>query len=143
MGSITVVLADDDAQMRHTLTSMLHTDPRFEVIGHAANGADLLEVVALSRPHVALVDVQMPGGGPGLVRSLVDGFPLVAIAVSAETAPSIVLGMLRAGARGYLTKGRIGASLPDLVSRCAHGEVILATPTGAEVLRQLISVRIR
>jgi DNA-binding NarL/FixJ family response regulator len=143
MGSIKVVVADDDALMRHTLTSMLHTDPRFDVVGHAANGPDLLEVTALSRPHVALVDVQMPGGGPELVRALADGPPVVAVVVSAETSPTTVLAMLRAGARGYLTKGRLGASLPDLVARCAHGEVVIGTPTGAEALRQLLSVRVR
>jgi len=59
--------------------------------------------------------------------------------VSAETAPQTLLGVLHAGARGYLVKGRIGGSLPDLVARCAQGEVVLATPTGAEVLRQLIT----
>lgn len=141
MGSIKVALADDDARMRETLTAMLLTDPRFEVVGQAAGGDELLEVVALVRPHVALVDVQMPGGGPDLVRSLAAGPAVVPVVVSAETAPAIVLGMLRAGARGYLTKGRIGASLADLVARCAYGEVIIATPTGAEALRQLLSTR--
>ncbi len=143
MGSITVVVADDDGTMRATLTEMLQTDPRFEVVGEAATGPALLDLAALGRPHVALIDVHMPGGGPELVRALLDGPPIVPVVITSETAPSTVLAMLRAGARGYLTKGRLGACLPDLVARCAYGEVVLATPTGAEVLRQLLSVRVR
>ena len=140
MRPITVVVADDDTDMREALTEMLRTDSRFEVVGQATTGPDLLEVAALTRPQVALVDVHMPGGGAELVRALLDGPPIVPLVISSETAPSTVLAMLRAGARGYLAKGRLGACLPDLVARCANGEVILGTPTGAEVLRQLLSV---
>ena len=143
MGSIKVVVADDDDSMRHTLTALLHSDPRFEVVGHAATGADLVEVVAQTVPHVALVDVRMPGGGDEAVRALDSGPALVVIAVSAETSPQVLISMLRAGARGFLVKGRLGSSLPDLVARCAYGEVVLASPTGAEVLRQLVSGRVR
>lgn len=143
MAAITVAIADDDAQVRHALTSLLLTDPRFDVVGHADNGADLLELVALGRPHVALVDVQMPGGGPELVSALQDGPPVVPVVVSSETSPSVVAAMLRAGARGFLGKGRLGTSLPDLVARCAYGEVVIASPTASEALRQLMSVRVR
>lgn len=143
MRTITVVVGDDDATVRHTLTDLLHTDPRFEVIGHADSGATLLEVVALTRPQVALVDVRMPGGGVEAARALAAGPPVVVVAVTAESSVSTVLGMLRSGVRGYLVKGRIGANLPDLVARCAAGEIVLATPTGAEAMRQLVSGRVR
>ena len=45
--------------------------------------------------------------------------------------------MLRAGVVGYLVKGRIGAALPDVLARCAAGEVVLAVPCGAEALHEL------
>jgi hypothetical protein len=45
--------------------------------------------------------------------------------------------MLRAGAVSYLAKGRLG-ELPDMVARCAGGEVVLAVPSGAEALKQLM-----
>lgn len=143
MGSITVVVADDDDTVRHTLSALLHTDPRFEVVGHAATGEELAQVTAQARPHVVLVDVHMPGGGIEAARSLAQGPPVVVVAVSAETSVQTVLGMIRSGVRGYIVKGRIGDSLPDLVARCAYGEVVLATPTGAEVMRQLVSGRVR
>lgn len=142
MGSITVVVADGDEAMRHALTTMLRTDARFDVVGQVATGAGLVEAVREWRPHVVLVDVKMPGGGAEALAALSQGPPAVPIVVTAETAPATVLGALRAGARGYLAKGRLGSHLPDLVARCAYGEVVLAVPTGAEALRQLLSGRV-
>lgn len=143
MGSIKVVVADDDDSIRHTVTALLHSDPRFEVVGHAGSGASLLEVSALTQPDVVLLDVRMPGGGVEAARSLARDRSVVLIAVSTETSVDTVVAMLRAGARGYLLKGRIGASLPDLVARCAHGEVMLAVPTAALAMRRLMSGRFR
>lgn len=138
-----VAIADDDATMRLTLAAMLRTDERFEVVGTASTGTELLALVQQHRPQVALVDLRMPAGGADLVAALQGGPPVVTLVVSAETAPSTVAAVLRAGARGYLAKGRISHCLPDFVWRSAHGEVILAVPTGAEVLRLLMSVGVR
>ncbi len=143
MQRIRVALADDDAVMRKTLAATLRTDERYEVVAVASSGDELLELVRTVRPHVALVDLRMPGGGPELLEALRDGPPVVAVVVSAETSPSTVVSVLRAGARGYLAKGRIGHCLPDFVWRSAQGEVVLAVPTGAEVLRQLLLVGVR
>lgn len=143
MESIKIVIADDDEDMRHALTSMLHSDPRFDVVGHADSGQTLVEVTALTRPHVALVDVRMPGGGAEAVRAVTTAHPTVVVVVSAEPGPRTVAEMVRAGARGYLLKGNLGSSLPDLVARCVAGEVVLAVPTGAEALRQIMGRPLR
>jgi two-component system nitrate/nitrite response regulator NarL len=63
--------------------------------------------------------------------------PPIIIAVSASTEPSTVIAMLRAGATGYLAKGRLGHWLPEMVARCADGQVMLAVPQAAGVLRAL------
>ncbi len=60
------------------------------------------------------------------------------VALTAETSPDVIEAMLRAGAVGYFAKGRIGATLGDLVSRVYDGEVILATPTAGLALRRLL-----
>lgn len=139
MGAIRVAVADDDRQMREVLTAMLLTDPRFDLAGEAGSGEELLAIVVRDRPDVALVDVRMPGGGTELVSTLRDGHAVVPVVVSSETSPTVAAAMLRAGARGFLTKGRLGASLPELVARCAEGEVVIASPSGSEVLRRLAS----
>src|SRR5207342_127456 len=142
MSRIRVVIADDDVGIRSALEDVLDDDPRFNVVGSVATGGELRALVRSVAPDVALLDIRMPGGGPEAARALLeDGLssgrrPLVVIAVSAHTGVANVVSMLRAGAVGYLAKGRL-AALPDLVARCADGEVMLAVPGAAEALRQL------
>ncbi len=143
MGSIKVVVADDDDSMRHTATALLHSDPRFEVVGHADSGPSLLDVTALTLPHVVLLDVRMPGGGVKLAQCLAANHHVVVVVVSAESSVDTVVAMLRAGVRGYLAKGLIGASLPDFIARCAHGEVMLAVPSAGQAMRRVTSGRFR
>ena len=94
---------------------------------------------------MVLLDVRMPGGGAEAARALRAtastngggaGAPAV-VAVSAHTGTATVVAMLQAGAVGYLAKGRL-ADLPDLVARCAAGEVVLAVPSAADALDQLV-----
>lgn len=143
MGMIKVVVADDDDTVRHHLTALLHSDPRFEVAGHADTGPSLLEVMALTQPDVVLLDVRMSGGGVKIARWLAASHQVVVVVVSAETSVETVVAMLRAGVRGYLAKGLIGASLPDFVARCAHGEVMLAVPTAGQAMSRVTSGRFR
>ena len=60
------------------------------------------------------------------------------MAVTADTSPEVIDAMLRAGAVGYLAKGRIGATLPDLLFRVFDGELIVAVPTAGLALRRLL-----
>ncbi len=59
---ISVVVADDDPGFCEALVDVLAADPRFEVVGTAATGEDLVDLVALTDPQVVLLDVQMPAG---------------------------------------------------------------------------------
>jgi len=136
MPQITVVVADDDETIRAVLSEVMGSDDRFTVVGQAADGVELLDVVERTDPDVVLLDVRMPSGGVTAARALQD-LPVVVVAVSAETSPDTVAALLRAGVRGYFAKGRLGPTLPDQVSRCLSGEMILAVPTAAEAVRRL------
>ena len=59
--AVRVVLADDEALLRRGLKVLLEADGRVEVVGEAADGAELVEAVLAHLPDVVLVDVQMPG----------------------------------------------------------------------------------
>jgi DNA-binding NarL/FixJ family response regulator len=143
--TIRVALGDNDDAFRHAAVGLLEADPRIEVVGAAADGHELLELASSTEPDVILIDVRMPAGGPIGARALVDQAaapgrrtqPLV-VALSAETSPDVIESMLRAGAVGYLAKGRIGSSLSDLVARVYQGEVILAAPTAGLALRRVL-----
>lgn len=142
MDAIRVVLADDDAAMREALALAIDSDHRFELVGQAATGPQLVELVLDTDPHLALVDVRMPGGGAAACRAILEDPRLQRcpelVAVSANVDPRTVLSMLRAGATSFLGKGELGASLPDLLHRCAGGQVVLAVPRASLVLAELL-----
>jgi DNA-binding NarL/FixJ family response regulator len=133
-----VVVADDDDAVRAALVDSLRTDPHFTVLAAVSSGSELLDACESLQPDVALVDVHMPGGGAQAVRALVQqaSCPVV-IAISASVTMGTIMPILRAGATGYLSKGSLGGSLPDLVARCAKGQAVLAVPGGGAILRAL------
>ncbi|GAW50389.1 MULTISPECIES: response regulator [unclassified Nocardioides] len=151
MRIIRVVIGDDDRAFREAVSDVLTDDPRFAVVAAVATGAELRTVASETRPDVALVDIRMPGGGAAAVRGLIEDaraaaaardlarVPIAVIAVSAHSGAHDVRAVVAAGASGYLAKGTLGATLPDLVFRCASGEVILAVPTGATALTALVA----
>ena len=59
--SIRIALVDDQAMVRAGFRMILESEPDFTVVGEAADGADAVQMVARSQPHVVLMDVRMPG----------------------------------------------------------------------------------
>ena len=139
MRRIRVLIADDHSEMLSALASVLEDDRRFAVVGTATTGADALRLAAETPVDLALLDVHMPDGGPATAEAMTAlPRPPAVVAISAQAGAGVVEEMLRAGAVGYLTKGRVGDSLPDLLVRCVEGEVVLATPAGAGALRAVL-----
>jgi DNA-binding NarL/FixJ family response regulator len=126
MRRIRTIVADDHPEVVSALVSALVDDPRFTVVGTAGTGPEAERVITETEADVVLLDVHMPGGGAPAARAIMAlAKPPVVVAVSAQSSPVAVEEMLEAGAAGYLTKGRIGYLLPDLVVRCLDGEVVL------------------
>ncbi len=138
MSPLRVIIADDHPHVLAAMVRAVQADARFELVGTATNGEQALILATEHEVDVALLDVRMPGGGPALVEAFhaLRSSPTV-VAVSAESAVGTVAAMVRAGAVGYLAKGHIGDSLPDVLARCAAGEVVLATGSAAAALRML------
>jgi DNA-binding NarL/FixJ family response regulator len=126
MRRIRTVVADDHPDMVSALVSALEGDSRFTVVATALSGPEAERVARRTSPDVVLLDVRMPGGGAVAARAITAlPRPPVVVAVSAYSSPTAVEEMMGAGAAGYLTKGRIGSLLPDLVARCVDGELVL------------------
>jgi DNA-binding NarL/FixJ family response regulator len=86
----------------------------------------------------------MPCGGGTLARSLAALTPAPAVvAISAQSASSLVEELVRAGVVGFVTKGRVGDGLGDLLVRCAEGEVMLCSSTAATALRSVLQSPLR
>ena len=139
MRRIRVLVADDHPAMLSALVRVLEEDRRFVVVGTATDGDETMVRGEALRPDLVLLDVNMPCGGPPLARSLTALTPRPAVvAISAQSASSLVEEMVRAGVVGFVTKGRVGDGLGDLLVRCAEGEVVLASSTAANALRSVV-----
>lgn len=139
-----VLVADDDELFRTALVDVVDADPRFEVVGSRESGADVVEAVRRCGAELVLLDVDMPEGGATAARALQLAVEqgvlarLCVVALSAHASTTTVVGLLRAGAVGYLVKGQQPHDLTDLLQRCVGGQVLVAAPTGAAALRLLV-----
>lgn len=123
-----VVLADDHLLILAALRALLDRQPDIEVVGEAANGAELLDVVAAQVPDVVVMDIAMPVlNGVEVAKRLGAAHPGVRMLVlSAHADKRYVLGMLGAGAKGYLVKAAAGDELPRAIRAVAAGDMYLS-----------------
>ena len=130
-----VAIADDHALVRRGLVELLSETGDLDVVGEAASGDELLALVRDTRVDVAVVDMNMPGpGGLDLVKSLQAEHPALPVLVlSAHPEDQYAVRVVRAGARGYLTKESAEADLVEAIRRVAAGKRFL-TPALAEAL---------
>ncbi|HEY7400171.1 MAG TPA: EAL domain-containing protein [Actinomycetota bacterium] len=106
MAPITVLVAEDEPQVREVLQALIATDRGLQFVGAAEEAESAIRLAADRRPDVALVDVRMPGGGGvRAAREIVRRSPPTkVIAVSAFEDAETILSMLHAGARFYVSK---------------------------------------
>ncbi|MFI6477867.1 response regulator [Nonomuraea sp. NPDC050663] len=134
---IRVAIVDDDALVRAGLSMILGGVADVEVVGEAADGAEVPRLVALHKPDVVLMDIRMPE---------VDGLTATEALRAAPAPPEVVvlttfhadaqvLRALRAGAAGFLLKDIPPVELVEAIRRVSRGEPILSPV----VTRQLIT----
>lgn len=133
----TVLIVDDHSIFRSGLRADL--DETVDVLGEAADVDDAVAQIAALRPEVVLLDVHLPGGAGGggaevLRRSaaLLEATRFLALSVS-DSAEDVV-GVIRAGARGYITKGSSGAEVSRAVTAVASGDAVFSPRLAGFVL---------
>jgi DNA-binding NarL/FixJ family response regulator len=106
------------------------------VVGEADEVGAAVELIAEREPDVVLLDVHLPdGGGQAVIQAVVPDHPTVRfLALSVSDAPEDVIGIIRAGARGYVTKAISGAELVDAVRRVAGGDAVFSPRLAGFVL---------
>ncbi|HEX9854727.1 MAG TPA: response regulator transcription factor [Acidimicrobiia bacterium] len=109
---------------------------QFDVVGSASDVDAAIDGIRTQAPDVVLVDVHMPGGGGhAIVRNVMESNPGVRfLALSVSDAPEDVIAMIRAGARGYVTKSIAPADLVDAVARVAAGDAVFSPRLAGFVL---------
>jgi two-component system, NarL family, response regulator LiaR len=107
MSTISIVLADDHQVVTHSLKAYLESFSDLKVIGIASTGEELLARLDEWRPQVILQDLLMPGGIDGIetTRRVLQRHPEIAVvALTASIDEARMIGVLRAGALGYVRK---------------------------------------
>lgn len=139
MSLIRVVLVEDHRIVRQGLRSILDPDPRFEVVGEAANGADALPVVTEQQPDVVLLDLKLPDmSGVELCQRIVQASPKTAVLIlTAFIDRNLVNACLQAGARGYLLKDAENLRLREQLLSVVQGHAAL-DPRAADVLAEYV-----
>src|SRR3954464_3139640 len=107
-----------------------------EVVGEAGTVREAVDGIKAALPDVVLLDVHMPdGGGVAVLEAVRTAAPDVRfLALSVSDAAEDVIGVIRAGARGYVTKTISGADLADAIRRVADGDAVFSPRLAGFVL---------
>jgi DNA-binding NarL/FixJ family response regulator len=110
--------------------------PWVEVIGDSGDVEGAVQVIEELEPDVVLLDVHMPGGGGAeVIRRVAASRPAVRfLALSVSDAAEDVIALIRAGARGYVTKTISGPQLTDAVRRVREGDAVFSPRLAGFVL---------
>lgn len=145
--TIRVVLVEDHALFRAGVRAEL-SDPALggdrpagddravEIVGEAGSVEDAVATIRSTRPDVVLLDVHLPGGGGQVVIATVaeDPDPPRFLALSVSDAAEDVIAVVRAGARGYVTKTISAAELLDAIDRVHGGDAVFSPRLAGFVL---------
>lgn len=135
-----VFLVDDHAMFRTGVRAEL--SPYVDVVGEAGTVAEAVAQIIAIEPDVVLLDVHMPDGGG---RAVLDGVlrgrgrparatPVRFLALSVSDAAEDVIGLIRAGARGYVTKTISPEELASAIRRVADGDAVFSPRLAGFVL---------
>jgi DNA-binding NarL/FixJ family response regulator len=132
--TVRVVLVDDHRLLRSGVRAELGAG--VEVVGEAGDVDEAVAVLRAVRPDVVLLDVHLPGGGGAeVIRMMRAEQPALRfLALSVSDAAEDVIGLVRAGARGYVTKAVDGTALTDAVLRVADGDAVFGPKLAGFVL---------
>ncbi|MER6513033.1 MAG: response regulator transcription factor [Nonomuraea sp.] len=129
-----VLIVDDHRLFRSGVRAELGDS--IEVVGEAEDVETAVKAIAEHQPDVVLLDVHMPGGGGQEVlrRVLSTGSQVRFLALSVSDAAEDVIGVIRGGARGYVTKNISGKELTDAIRRVADGDAVFSPRLAGFVL---------
>jgi DNA-binding NarL/FixJ family response regulator len=129
-----VLIVDDHAMFRAGVRAELAASPSVEVVAEAEDVDTAVAAVVAHAPEVVLLDVHLPGGGGAEVMRRVGPSASRFLALSVSDAAEDVIGTIRAGARGYVTKTIMGPELVDAIARVAGGDAVFSPRLAGFVL---------
>ena len=119
---IKVLIVDDHSGVRTGIKNLLRTAKDIVVVGEGVNGAEAIELVAVKKPDILLLDIELPDQrGDVVMRHIHNTQPdMKVLAVSSYSDRDYILGMLENGAAGYITKDEAPMMLLDAIRSIIH-----------------------
>ena len=121
------MIADDHAMLRETWKTLLHQNPAFSVIAECINGAEAIEFAQTHNPDIIFMDINMsPVNGFEATREitrLIPGIKIIGISINNQS--TYAFNMLKAGAKGYLTKNTSLQEIMEAISEVLKGETYI------------------
>ena len=135
---IRIVIADDHVLVRQGIRAFLETHADLAIVGEGEDGPEAIRLCIDKQPHVALLDLVMPGGGIETTRAIREACPQtqVVLLTSFED-PQQIVAAVRAGALSCLLKDVDADALADAVRKAARGEAVLHQRVAARLMELL------
>jgi DNA-binding NarL/FixJ family response regulator len=140
---IPIVIADDHAVLRESLTALLQSQPDFEVVGAAANGDEAVQLVKQHGPQVLVLDLAMPGvDGFEVLRTLEKaGNHVASVVLTGSDNQSDYVQVVKLGARGLVLKADRPEKLFSAIRAVAEGELAFSEEIAHSVLEAMVSAQ--
>jgi DNA-binding NarL/FixJ family response regulator len=138
-----ILIADDHEVVRRGLKSLLITHPGWEVCAEACDGREAVEFAEKLKPRIVILDVTMPSlGGLEATRQILAVLPRTEILIlTMHESEELVMGILEAGARGYVLKTDTGRDLVRAVEALSEHKLFFTTKIAELVLRGYLDNR--
>ena len=139
--TIRLLIADDHLIVRQGLQLILETEPGFELIGEASDGAEAVELAAELKPDVILMDLRMPrmDGLTAIERLQIEQPQIAIVILTTFDEDELMRQGLQAGARGYLLKDTDRNTLFNTIRAAARGETLLQPEIVSKLLHPVES----
>jgi two-component system, NarL family, response regulator YdfI len=136
---IRILIADDHLIIREGLRMILETGDDFELVGEAANGVEVVQMVSETLPDVVLLDLRMPemSGLEALERIQRENPQVAVVILTTFNEDDWMIQGIRLGAKGYLLKDTDRQTLFNSIRAAARGETLLAPDVMAKLVSHL------
>jgi two-component system, NarL family, response regulator len=137
---IRILIVDDHPVVLAGLTSMLSTQPDFEVVGSASGGEEALQVLAAQSADIVLLDLRMPGmsGIETLLALKAGRINVRSIILTSFETDEDIYRSVQAGAQGYLLKGAPQADVVDAIHTVHAGKRYFPSPIAARLAERMM-----
>jgi len=137
---VKILIADDHAVLREGMRNLLDEEADFEVVGEAGDGEEAARLAAELKPDVVVMDIVMPNlNGIEATKLIKKNTPSAAVLIlTAYSDIRYILGLLEAGAAGYLLKSARGSEIAEAIRAVRSGESVLDPVVTHKLLQRVV-----